>query len=210
MNLQELQSAKKKTHEDLHYSDLHGVPCLLILCDKGRMGDTFPHTFACLDLRIRTSDNASTFIQELGRLCRYPSAPGPAKGTGDLLESEAKQQRMVLRLHDSQGLGEQAMLSSPLNLNPVVRQKLLADVLDFCTTCENTELFPGEFELQTLNKSALLQGTICQGLHDLRGSSWAHVGMALLISVLLACCSQKKPTPFPPPTPSPSLSIWVS
>lgn len=57
----------------LQYSDLHGVPCLLVLCEKGRMGDTFPQTFGCLDLRIRTSDNHTTFVQELGRLCRYPA-----------------------------------------------------------------------------------------------------------------------------------------
>ena len=36
------------------------------------MGDTFPHSFNCLDLRIRTSENTSTFVQEIGRLCRYP------------------------------------------------------------------------------------------------------------------------------------------
>jgi len=57
----------------LQYSDLYGVPCILVLCHKGRMGDTFPQTFSCLDLRIRVSDNHTTFIQEIGRLCRYPA-----------------------------------------------------------------------------------------------------------------------------------------
>lgn len=57
----------------LQYSDLHGLPCILILCEKGRMGDTFPETFCCLDLRIRTAVQLSTFVQEFGRLCRYPS-----------------------------------------------------------------------------------------------------------------------------------------
>ena len=57
----------------LQYSDLHGLPCILVLCEKGRMGDTFPQTFCCLDLRIRTSDNHTTFVQEIGRLCRYPA-----------------------------------------------------------------------------------------------------------------------------------------
>ncbi len=37
------------------------------------MGDTFPQTFSCLDLRIRTSDNHTTFVQEIGRMCRYPA-----------------------------------------------------------------------------------------------------------------------------------------
>lgn len=61
----------------LQYSDLHGIPCILILCEKGRMGDTFPETFCCLDLRIRTSVQLSVFVQEFGRLCRYQSVvPG--------------------------------------------------------------------------------------------------------------------------------------
>lgn len=37
------------------------------------MGDTFPETFCCLDLRIRTVRQLSVFVQEFGRLCRYPS-----------------------------------------------------------------------------------------------------------------------------------------
>jgi len=54
------------------YQDLEGLPCILILLEKGRMGDTFPGSFNCLDLRMRTSDNCATCIQELGRVCRYP------------------------------------------------------------------------------------------------------------------------------------------
>jgi len=49
-------------------------PILLILVDKGRLGDTFPSTFECMDMRarpnIRLLDSA---VQELGRLCRYSS-----------------------------------------------------------------------------------------------------------------------------------------
>ena len=37
------------------------------------MGDTFPHTFTCQDQRLRSGEKLSTLIQELGRLCRYPS-----------------------------------------------------------------------------------------------------------------------------------------
>ena len=45
------------------------------------MGDTFPSSFACLDLRVRSPDALSTAIQELGRLCRYPIAySAPAEG----------------------------------------------------------------------------------------------------------------------------------
>ena len=65
----------------LTYSQLESLPCLLVLCEKGRMGDTFPFSFACLDLRVRSSEFLSTAIQELGRLCRYPIAHhSPADG----------------------------------------------------------------------------------------------------------------------------------
>ena len=57
------------------YEDLEDLACVLILVDKGRMGDTFPQSFDCLDLRL-SYDNSlefylSTVIQELGRMCRY-------------------------------------------------------------------------------------------------------------------------------------------
>eukprot|EP00966_Prymnesium_polylepis_P277768 6417268-Prymnesium_polylepis.2 len=66
--------AGRKSGKRLTYEHLHSLPCVLLLMDKGRMRDTFPHSFDCLDLRICTSDNVSTLIQELGRLCRYPVA----------------------------------------------------------------------------------------------------------------------------------------
>jgi len=56
------------------YEDLENLPCLLILVDKGRMGDTFPPSFDCLDLRLSYDSKPlylSTIIQELGRICRY-------------------------------------------------------------------------------------------------------------------------------------------
>ena len=56
------------------YEDLENLACLLILVDKGRMGDTFPQSFDCLDLRLSYDSKPlylSTIIQELGRICRY-------------------------------------------------------------------------------------------------------------------------------------------
>ena len=56
------------------YEDLENLACLLILVDKGRMGDTFPRSFDCLDLRLSYDSKPlylSTIIQELGRICRY-------------------------------------------------------------------------------------------------------------------------------------------
>ncbi len=56
------------------YEYLTGRPLLLVLVSKGRLGDTFPQTFRCLDMRVRNRAGQpaiSTEVQELGRLCRY-------------------------------------------------------------------------------------------------------------------------------------------
>ena len=63
------------------YEDLEDLASVLILVDKGRMGDTFPQSFDCLDLRLNYDSSRefkegspvflSTVIQELGRMCRY-------------------------------------------------------------------------------------------------------------------------------------------
>ena len=61
------------------YSDLKGLPCLLILVKKGQIGDTFPHSLVAIDDRGASvtgedkEDNLhlTTFTQEKGRLCRY-------------------------------------------------------------------------------------------------------------------------------------------
>lgn len=57
---------------DLKYEDLAQLPCLIILCEKGRMGDTFPHNLRVLDMRLRTGGTTQCFLQEIGRMCRYP------------------------------------------------------------------------------------------------------------------------------------------
>ena len=72
----------KHVHKSItKYEDLENLACILILVDKGRMGDTFPHSFDCLDLRLSYDSSRefkegsplflSTVIQELGRMCRY-------------------------------------------------------------------------------------------------------------------------------------------
>ena len=58
---------------ELSYADLHNVPMLLIVTEKARMGDTFPHSLVSLDLRLRTAGTLVAFTQELGRMCRYPA-----------------------------------------------------------------------------------------------------------------------------------------
>ena len=61
-------------HRVRHYEDLLHLPCIVLLDEKGRMGDTFPHSFACMDLRLRYQNDSGTLrsvTQELGRMCRY-------------------------------------------------------------------------------------------------------------------------------------------
>ena len=64
----------------IQYEDLQNLACVLILVEKGRMGDTFPESFDCLDLRLSYDDGSpiilSTVIQELGRMCRYAKLSG--------------------------------------------------------------------------------------------------------------------------------------
>ena len=52
-----------KEQQTFNFEDLQNIPCVLILVEKGRMGDTFPHSMNCLDLRIRASDNMMTHVQ---------------------------------------------------------------------------------------------------------------------------------------------------
>ncbi|XP_015748923.1 PREDICTED: uncharacterized protein LOC107328714 [Acropora digitifera] len=69
------------------YEDLENLACLLILVDKGRMGDTFPQSFDCLDLRLSYDSKPlylSTVIQELGRMCRYAKISVDASRAQDL------------------------------------------------------------------------------------------------------------------------------
>ena len=72
----------KHVHKQItQYEDLEDLACVLILVDKGRMGDTFPHSFKCMDLRLSFDSSEesgnksalflSSLIQELGRMCRY-------------------------------------------------------------------------------------------------------------------------------------------
>eukprot|EP00960_Hanusia_phi_P042897 755759-Hanusia_phi.AAC.1 len=58
-----LSSVFQERGNAIQYEDLEGLPCILFLIEKGRMGDTFPHSFDCLDMRIRSSDSTTTLIQ---------------------------------------------------------------------------------------------------------------------------------------------------
>ena len=57
---------------DISFGDLTYLPGILVLVDKGRMGDTFPSTMSHFDLRACYYGDIvrSTFIQDAGRTFR--------------------------------------------------------------------------------------------------------------------------------------------
>ena len=59
------------------YSDLLDLPCILILVEKGNIGDTFPASLRYYDLRMRYPEkisNLGSCEQSLGRACSYKKA----------------------------------------------------------------------------------------------------------------------------------------
>jgi hypothetical protein len=82
-------------NKKLVYENYANLPCILLLCEKGRMGDTFPQSFNCMDLRARGNDSPpflTGFVQELGRLCRYerPEYQLPVALVGDKVYTKLK------------------------------------------------------------------------------------------------------------------------
>lgn len=55
------------------YQDLNAIPCILILCEKGKMGDTFPESLRFYDLRMRyaTTWSRTAAEQDIGRGFRH-------------------------------------------------------------------------------------------------------------------------------------------
>ena len=80
------------------YEDLIDLPCILILCEKGKMGDSFPKSLRYYDLRLRY---ALGFVQTNGKdllCCRYTG--GATKKRSDQ-DAEAK----LVRYRLEQDLG---------------------------------------------------------------------------------------------------------
>jgi hypothetical protein len=56
------------------YEDLNDLPCILILCERGKMGDTFPKSLRYYDLRMKYANACALRApveQDLGRAFRY-------------------------------------------------------------------------------------------------------------------------------------------
>ncbi|KAH3764601.1 hypothetical protein Pelo_3530 [Pelomyxa schiedti] len=72
VRLAELQGRRKATFRN--YQDLNGLPCLLVLVEKARMGDTMPSNFKLFDLRARYLTPKfvfSAFLQDIGRAFKW-------------------------------------------------------------------------------------------------------------------------------------------
>ncbi|CAM9177501.1 unnamed protein product [Ectocarpus sp. 13 AM-2016] len=102
--MRELRNSPASRNTSLSYEDLLNVPMILILCEKGRMGDTFPHSLGCFDLRLRVAGCFSSVEQELGRLCRYPKfrridgSGASCKDAARLRGREALSRKLVVKV----------------------------------------------------------------------------------------------------------------
>jgi hypothetical protein len=99
------QRYKKVSWPPLLYEDLLDVPCVLILCEKGKMGDTFPHSLRHYDLRMRyanSCDVRAPVEQDLGRAFRYHS-----EGDSDPLPIILVGQRCAKQLKEGKTRGHE-------------------------------------------------------------------------------------------------------
>ena len=72
----------------LQYGDLHGVPMMLVLCEKGRMGDTFPQTFrcACIAKAFTLCSALSSLAGSIQSCAAGPVCCGALRPCGHLLQ----------------------------------------------------------------------------------------------------------------------------
>ena len=79
-------------YRPMSYTDLEGLPVILVVVDKGKMGITYPKSLRYYDLRRRYATRSKVtrgaIEQDFGRACRYkcdgdpPSSPlSPSSGT---------------------------------------------------------------------------------------------------------------------------------
>jgi len=71
--------------KELQFSDVIGIPMIMLIIEQGRMGDTFPSNTVCFDLRarfLRPVKDFTSIIQDIGRAFGYGERP-------DLIISQA-------------------------------------------------------------------------------------------------------------------------
>ena len=73
--LQMWNAAGNKQYRPSGYKDLEDLPVILIVCEKGKMGITYPKSLRYYDLRLRYATTAGVtrgaIEQDFGRACRY-------------------------------------------------------------------------------------------------------------------------------------------
>jgi hypothetical protein len=77
------------------YEELDNLPCIMIVVERARFGDTLPNSFKWFDLRARNTFNVgakSTFRQDVGRACGYSSRLAKGNTRPQVLVSSAAEQ----------------------------------------------------------------------------------------------------------------------
>ena len=98
------------------YEDLKDLPVILILCQKGRMGDTFPKSLRYYDLRMKYSNSCNTRApveQDLGRAFRYGPETSEYPFPIVLVGTACKQQLVPQDKGLRSGVSQQLMLLLP-------------------------------------------------------------------------------------------------
>lgn len=52
-------NGKDKSWRPRHYTDFEGLPCILVVVEKGKMGITYPKSLRWYDLRVRYFDTSA-------------------------------------------------------------------------------------------------------------------------------------------------------
>jgi hypothetical protein len=76
------------------YEELENLPCIMIVVERARFGDTLPNSFKWFDLRARNTFNVgakSTFRQDVGRACGYSLHANPNTRPQVLVSKAAEQ-----------------------------------------------------------------------------------------------------------------------
>ena len=73
-----VSAIKSNLGEEIYFSDVEDIPMIMIIIERGRMGDTFPSNCIRFDLRARYLSTVKDFIsviQDVGRAFGYGRRP---------------------------------------------------------------------------------------------------------------------------------------
>ena len=145
------------------------VPCLLVLVEKGRMGDTFSKSFRGMDLRLRNQSSLAVVVQELGRLagwkpkgCTVPPLPKSLvrrlhdsyRGADDEVPKWLQREGDLRTTDDQWGYGGGTNPALPVAIVSSAMYKLIVGAVDSGSACEALVRFQ---HLQQMKKPQLCE-----------------------------------------------------